>query len=334
MVDAIVDESVSPLPYDARAEALALIQTTKDADSCSGVADDGIKNVNDAVDADQEILDALPDGSKCAAQARLNANLSSLEDDVKNAQAAVDAAAKELEAAMNVPLEFPYKFFLKPDSCPECYAAAHYQKAKVRADAAIAAKKLADAALANAKAVLASAQADAANLKSACLCDAKHRYDQIIEVIYKNRDDNKKVWEKSYQIKCMLANDANCQVPAVPLAKDKGLIPDARNAKCEAPQKAPEKCKGVDVPYTKGKNGVLFTWASPCSGGCSKATPQCGWGICTPKQWEGLPSEQMKKDKPCSSKIFDQKYGHCDPSNKFVRVEDGSYNELVFCHQG
>jgi len=96
----------------------------------------------------------------------------------------------------------------------------------------------------------------------------------------------------------------------------------------------PDKCNGVVVPATKGDNGVWFTWASPCSGGCSKATPQCGWGICSKEDWKGLPSAQMKKDKPCSSKIFDNKWGHCDPSNKFVRVEDGSYNELVFCYNG
>merc|ERR1712188_249071 len=94
----------------------------------------------------------------------------------------------------------------------------------------------------------------------------------------------------------------------------------------------PDKCNGVVVPATKGDNGVWFTWASPCSGGCSKATPKCGWGICSKEDWKGLPSAQMKKDKPCSSKIFDNKWGHCDPSNKFVRVEDGSYNELVFCY--
>jgi hypothetical protein len=96
----------------------------------------------------------------------------------------------------------------------------------------------------------------------------------------------------------------------------------------------PDKCKGMNVPFSKGDNGVLFTWASPCSGGCSKAVPQCGWGICSEKQWQGLPRAQMKKDKPCSSKIFDKKWGHCDPSNTLVRVEDGGYNELVFCFHG
>jgi hypothetical protein len=100
-----------------------------------------------------------------------------------------------------------------------------------------------------------------------------------------------------------------------------------------APAK-PDKCKGMVVPATKGDNGVYFTWASPCSGGCSKAVPQCGWGICSVEEWKGLPRQQMKKDKPCSSKIFDKRWKHCDPSNRLVRVEDGGYNELVFCFHG
>merc|ERR1711934_52260 len=93
---------------------------------------------------------------------------------------------------------------------------------------------------------------------------------------------------------------------------------------------SPDMCEGQKVPYTLNA-GVMFTWASPCSGGCSKATPKCGWGICSNAQWANLPRAQMKIDKPCSSKIFDQSYGHCDYQNNLVQHENGGYDELVFC---
>jgi hypothetical protein len=141
--------------------------------------------------------------------------------------------------------------------------------------------------------------------------------------------------------------DKNCKIDPqnpIPKCEDHDLDDDAHHEhheehedhEIEPPEdhEKPMKCEGMDVPYTEGKNGVLFTWASPCSGGCSKATPKCGWDICTEEEWEGLPAEQMKIDQPCSSKIFDQKHGHCDKNNKLVRVEDGGYNELVFCYQG
>jgi hypothetical protein len=42
----------------------------------------------------------------------------------------------------------------------------------------------------------------------------------------------------------------------------------------------------------------------------------------------------MKRDKPCSSAIFDQSYGHCDAGNTLVQHENGGYDELVFCYHG
>merc|ERR1711934_513046 len=173
---------------------------------------------------------------------------------------------------------------------------------------------------------------EAARLKQECLCAAQSAHNVLSAAIAAIAADQKAGWAKAAHLKCALAGTpANaCAVSPTPVVSAKALVADAKNAQCGAGE--PDKCKGQVVPATKGDNGVWFTWACPCSGGCSKATPQCGWGICSKEDWKGLPSAQMKKDKPCSSKIFDNKWGHCDPSNNLVQHEDGGYNELVFCY--
>merc|ERR1712216_643153 len=67
----------------------------------------------------------------------------------------------------------------------------------------------------------------------------------------------------------------------------------------------PHALEDAPHPHPRVHGGVYFTWASPCSGGCSTPTPKCGWGICSNAQWAKIDVNQMKKDKPCSSKIFD-----------------------------
>jgi hypothetical protein len=129
--------------------------------------------------------------------------------------------------------------------------------------------------------------------------------------------------------------DKRCDIPdpnPKPVCSNHHVIgaPLDGGAQPPAPAPADDMCEGQKVPFTLN-DGVMFTWASPCSGGCSKPTPKCGWGICSDAQWVHLPRDQMKKDQPCSSKIFDAKYNHCDPGNKLVQHDNGGYDELVFC---
>jgi hypothetical protein len=93
---------------------------------------------------------------------------------------------------------------------------------------------------------------------------------------------------------------------------------------------SPESCEGKNVPFTPA-NGVKYTWASPCSGGCSRAQPKCGWNLCSDAQWRSLPEAQMRQDFPCAAHVFDPQHNHCDKQNRLVQRFDNSYNELVFC---
>merc|ERR1719201_61664 len=281
-------------PIMSHAEAVDFLQA-QGKNACEQLADDEEKEVKDQVAADQKAMDALSDGSECAAKGQ--AEVSAAKKALAAAKDALAAAEKENTAAQNAGVDFgSYKFnSLKKNDCSKFFDEAGFLAAKKRAN--------------DAASDLAVKKSD----KSA---------------------DQQAGWAKAAHLKCALAGKAAnaCAVSPTPVVNAKALVADAKNAQCGAGE--PDKCKGQVVPATKGDNGVWFTWASPCSGGCSKATPQCGWGICSKEDWKGLPSAQMKQDKPCSSKIFDNKWGHCDPSNKFVRVEDGSYNELVFCYNG
>jgi len=83
----------------------------------------------------------------------------------------------------------------------------------------------------------------------------------------------------------------------------------------------------------------MFTWASPCSGGCSEACPKCGWGYCSDAQWAHLPESQMRNEKPCSAHIFDPMHNHCDSGGVFRQHSNdghsnGGYDEQVFCFIG
>merc|ERR1719510_541006 len=86
-------------------------------------------------------------------------------------------------------------------------------------------------------------------------------------------------------------------------------------------------CNGRVVPATQGDNGVWYAWASPCSGGCSRATPICDWGLYSEEDWKGLPRAEMKKTQKCASTIFDKRHGHCDKQDAFVRAYNGGNNE-------
>jgi hypothetical protein len=320
-------------PIMSHAEAVDFLQA-QGKNACEQLADDEEKEVKDQVAADQKAMDALSDGSECAAKGQ--AEVSAAKKALAAAKDALAAAEKENTAAQNAGVDFgSYKFSsLKKGQCGKFFDEAGFLAAKKRAnDAAsdLAVKKSDKSA---AEKALDAAIKEAARLKQECLCAAQSAHNVLSAAIAAIAADQKAGWAKAAHLKCALAGKAAnaCAVSATPVVNAKALVADAKNAQCGAGE--PDKCKGQVVPATKGDNGVWFTWASPCSGGCSKATPQCGWGICSKEDWKGLPSAQMKQDKPCSSKIFDNKWGHCDPSNNFVRVEDGSYNELVFCYNG
>jgi len=87
-------------------------------------------------------------------------------------------------------------------------------------------------------------------------------------------------------------------------------------------------------------NGLCFLWASPCSGGCSQLgahssyssfcpglryATEAEWSAALPSLNAGRPAFYSK----CAVMQLDPQWHHCDYSNAFVRVEDGSYNELV-----
>lgn len=92
-------------------------------------------------------------------------------------------------------------------------------------------------------------------------------------------------------------------------------------------------------------NGLCFLWASPCSGGCSQLPPFSTYSsfcptlrYATEQEWiMALPTLDAQRTafyNLCAASQLDPTWSHCDygvhpDGNKFTRVLDGSWNELV-----
>ena len=87
---------------------------------------------------------------------------------------------------------------------------------------------------------------------------------------------------------------------------------------------------GGSVPAVLS-NGIYFTWASPCSGGCSTTIMPSGWRECTTTEWNSLPTNADLQAAGCGAPCFDPSHDHCDWTGTLVRVPDNNYNELVRC---
>jgi hypothetical protein len=100
---------------------------------------------------------------------------------------------------------------------------------------------------------------------------------------------------------------------------------------------------GVPAVYY---NGLWWAWASPCSGGCSQATPstygydQYGWRwVADDTEWSLRPDKTLFDpnhdqyvDTLCASKYFDPDYTHCDYVNEPAYKYDSGFAELWFVH--
>lgn len=84
--------------------------------------------------------------------------------------------------------------------------------------------------------------------------------------------------------------------------------------------------------YAVKKGSTYYAWASPCSGGCSKAEKKMGWRHCTADEFANRPKSKAEFQNKCAASCFDARFNHCDWSNNHVRVENGGYDETILCH--
>merc|ERR1711881_441510 len=91
-------------------------------------------------------------------------------------------------------------------------------------------------------------------------------------------------------------------------------------------------CVGVEEGWSIYHNGLVWAWASPCSGGCSFPEPEHSYGyrLATAEECADKPSNaDFDNGAICASHIFDPKYDHCDSGNELVCDHDNGYNEML-----
>jgi hypothetical protein len=225
----------NPTTDDYITPAMEMVQAQGE-NACKALADSDIKVVKDEVDTYQKVVDALSDGSECAAKGQ---------GEVTRTKKALDAANSEkssadsaLASAQNANVDFPvYKYnSLKEGQCNgQFFSSSAYTTAEKRVNDAQARANEAKIAAEAALKAYNHAVKEAARLKQECLCTARDEYKKTWADVNKGVADNDAAWNKAHNILCVLDGKAkSCKVPATPVVKDnKPLIADAKNADCK-----------------------------------------------------------------------------------------------------
>merc|ERR1711988_117333 len=203
---------------EAKATVESMIKAGKDEGACADLAAATIKEVEDAVDGHQKILDSLDTGSDCAqeGQEEVDSAKDSLEqankDKVAADKAAIDAANADVNFA---PVAYNS---LTPGQCASFFTDAAYT-------AAIAAKEAAEKAATEAAGAVTAAEAALEAAKEAqkkainhCRCRVKVTYEKAWEAANANNAADEKAYTKGKHMQCVLAGTppASCSVGAIP----------------------------------------------------------------------------------------------------------------------
>jgi hypothetical protein len=90
------------------------------------------------------------------------------------------------------------------------------------------------------------------------------------------------------------------------------------------------------VSFAVYHNGLYWAWASPCSGGCSNATPGHygrGWRwVRNDQEWGLRPNRGAFGNNRCAAPQFDPTHNHCDWNDPIVYQHDGGSSELWLVH--
>merc|ERR1711988_1529839 len=181
---------------EAKATVESMIQAGKDEGACADLAAASIKEVEDAVDSNQKILDGLDTGADCPnkGQSAVDAAQSAL-DNAQNEKQSADAAAAAAASASvdfgSVPLSS-----LTPGQCDVFFNGAAYTSAVATKESTANAAIQAGAAVTAAEAGLKAAQEAQQDAIAECQCAAKKAYEAAWEAANANNDANDKAYTK------------------------------------------------------------------------------------------------------------------------------------------
>merc|ERR1711998_324039 len=218
----------------AKAEVTALIQSGKDQGACEDLAAATIKEVEDAVDGQQDILNSLDKGTNCPNEGQ--AEVDAAQTHLNNANKANSDAQAALATAMAAPIQVgavPYDS-LTEGQCGFFFEDSAFTAAKATAEAAKKAASEAAAAAAAASTALEAAKEQQKKDILACQCKVKADYATAWETANSNNAENQETYTKGKHMECVLAGTAYsaCDAGTAPTVKHVTLADGVEDANC------------------------------------------------------------------------------------------------------
>jgi len=225
---------------DAKATVDALMKSGKDQGACADLAASTIKEVEDAVDAQQKVLDSLDTGADCSKRGQ--GPVDAANKAIADAQKAKSDADSAFAAAQAAPVQFADAPLdtLTEGQCTVFFEDAAYLAAKQAMEAAQKDVQEAAGAVTAAKNALKAAQDQQARDIERCHCNVKKAFEKAWEAANTNNDADKKAYTKGKHMECVLAGTppADCQVGNVPVVTKPNM-----NADTVAVDTQGENCK-------------------------------------------------------------------------------------------
>jgi len=217
-------------PYaSAKSTVQSLMEAGKSDQQCRDLATSSKKAIQDNVDADQKILDALPDGSECAKKGQ--DLVKSTKDESDKAAKAEKDAKTAYDKAAKADVDFGSINYnqLSPGQCGTFFNHPSYTKAKAASDAAKKKYDTAKGAATAAKQSYADAVASAAARKSRCLCKTKKEHDAAWKKVKASKSNAAIDWDTAHKVECVLDKTpvSKCKIPAEPKVTNPKITKDA-----------------------------------------------------------------------------------------------------------
>merc|ERR1711871_1622303 len=220
-MDLIQTSAIESAHAEAKAAVESMIKAGKDEGACADLAAATIKEVEDAVNGHQKILDSLDTGGDCPQEGQeevddANDALEKAKADKKNADDAAIAAA-------NADVDFAAVAYesLTPGQCADFFSDPAYLAAVSAKEAAEKAATEAAGAVTAAEAALETAKEAQKKAINRCRCRVKVSYDKAWEAANANNEAYEKAYTKGKHMQCVLAGTppASCSVGAIPKVK-------------------------------------------------------------------------------------------------------------------
>lgn len=247
----VVPEAEYDPAVDAKNSIDMLLQQGKDQGACADLASATVSEVENSVNAQQKILDALDTGSDCPnkGQAAVDTAEQAL-NDANKAQTDAEAAQASAEDA---PITFQPKSLasLQEGECGAFFSDPVYTQAVAAKNAA---KEAASQAQGGTKAaedgLKAAKDAQAAAIKE-CQCAVRKAYNNAWQAANANNDENQKAFLKGKHMQCVLDGKPvnECEAGQAPVVQAVNLAEGVPAEPCEeeAPQEEAPKENATPV---------------------------------------------------------------------------------------